>query len=268
VPIGITANDASGSIDLNATLVISKNPSPTVNIPASTQLLSFGNFSAPSTLLFQPSSLFKFSFAAETFSQSGCVSGLSYYAITLDNTSLPSWVTFDGSSLQFSGQTPDYHYLIQPPQTFGIQLIASDVEGFAGIALPLEIEVGVHLLVFSPAEMVINATAGADIHFAGLSGNLELDGATASISSVTAQTPTWLNFDNSSFSVIGTAPMDAAPYTITVQATDVYGDTANATILVDFSTLLFNAPIGQLNATIGSSFTFDLSTYCTSLTLK
>ena len=143
-------------------------------------------------------------------------------------------------------------------------MIASDVEGFAGVAIPFEIEVGVHLLVFSRAEMVINATAGAYINFAGLSGNLELDGATPSssrVSTVTAQTPTWLTFDNSSFTLMGTAPVDATPCTIVVQATDIYGDIANATILIDFIAGLFRAPIGQLNATIGASFAFDLSIY-------
>jgi axial budding pattern protein 2 len=260
VSIDITASDSSGPITQNATLVISKNPAPVVNIPLSVQFQSFTTFSAPSTLLYHPSTPFTVNFQPSTFSGSDLI----YYAVTVDNTPLPSWISFDPNSLTFMGQTPDYHSLIQPPQTFGIRLIASDVEGFSGAAISFDIEVGVHLLAFKDAVLMINATVGDTLNFDGLAENLEIDDQFANSSdivSVAAQIPYWLAFDNSTLALSGTVPADATPYNITVQATDIYGDTADAVVYIDISTSLFINEIGTLNATIGMPFTYDLSPY-------
>lgn len=264
VAIDITASDSSGSITQNSTLVVSKNPAPVVSIPLSAQLQLFTAFSAPSTLLYHPSTPFTFNFQPGTFSEGSGGANLSYYAVTIDNTPLPSWLSLDGSSLTFIGQTPDYQSLIQPPQTFGIQLIASDVEGFSGASINFDIEVGVHLLAFKNAALIINATVGDIINFDDLATSLELDGKTtngSNVASITARTPSWLAFDNSTLALSGTVPSDATPYNITIQATDIYGDTANAIVYIDITTSLFNKEIGTLNATVGLSFAYDLSVY-------
>ncbi|TAQ90172.1 hypothetical protein B7494_g1476 [Chlorociboria aeruginascens] len=258
---GLTASDQSGSTTLNATLVVSKNPAPIIKVPSTTQLESFGVFSAPSTLLYHPSTPFKLQFDAETFSGT---SNLTYYAVTSDNTPLPSWVVFDPKTLSFSGQTPDYLSLIQPPQTFGVQLIASDVEGFGGISIKFNIEVGVHVLGFLKSNLIINATSGVEINFDGLAGSLELDGVVAnpsSLSSVIAQAPSWLAFNNSSFALSGIPPTDASSYNVTIQASDIYGDVANTTVLVDISAAIFTGSIQGFNATIGTTFSQDLSSF-------
>ncbi|KAE9377975.1 hypothetical protein N431DRAFT_399232 [Stipitochalara longipes BDJ] len=260
VSICITASDSSGSIAENAILVISKNLAPVVSIPLSLQFQSSTAFSTPSTLLYHPSTPFTFNFRPGTFSGLD----LLYYAVTVNNTPLPSWISFDESSLTFTGQTPDYQSLIQPPQTFGLQLIASDVEGFSGAAINFDIEVGVHLLAFKIAVLVINATVGDTIGFDGLAPNLEIDERTADnsvIASVSAQTPPWMAFDNSTFALNGTVPADATPYNITVLATDIYGDIANAIVYIDISTSLFSNKIGILNATTGKLLAYDLSIY-------
>ena len=64
VPISLTASDSTGSITLDATLVISKNPAPAIRIAPPSQLPTFGFFSTPSTILYHPSTPFKFVFAA------------------------------------------------------------------------------------------------------------------------------------------------------------------------------------------------------------
>ena len=262
--IGLTATDQTGSVTLNATFVVSTDPAPVISIPLSSQLASFGPSSLPSTILYHPSTSFNFKFEPGTFSDNGGTSELSYYSITRGNTPLPSWIHFDGSSLSFSGQTPDYQSLIQPPETFGIQLIASDVGGFSGVSISFEIEVGVHLLAFKNADMFINATAGAEVDFDGLSNNLELDGAAASpssLTSVTAETPSWLSFDNTTLVLSGSVPANAVPMNISVQATDIYGDTNNATVYLDIITAVFNPQTEPFNVTSGSPFSFDLSSY-------
>ncbi|RDL37886.1 uncharacterized protein BP5553_05319 [Venustampulla echinocandica] len=264
VPISLTATDSSGSITQNATLVVSRNPAPVVSIQPSTQLPALGVFSAPSTLLYHPSTPFKIKFDSSTFSPNDGTSALKYYAVTLDNTPLPSWVTFDESSLSFSGQTPDYQSLIQPPQTFGVKLIASDVEGFSATFINFNFEVGVHLLSFSRVSMSLNVTAGDHVDFTGLEGNLQIDGQAANnsvISSIVVDKPSWLDFDNSTLKFTGTAPVGVVPATITVVATDIYGDTANATIAIAAAGSIFSKSIPRLNATIGSGFLYNMSSY-------
>ncbi|TVY38298.1 Axial budding pattern protein [Lachnellula subtilissima] len=266
VAIDLTATDSSGSITLSATLAVSKNPAPVVSIPPSTQLPSFGAFSGPSTILFHPSTPFTFKFDPETFSANGGSSNLSYYAVTADNTPLPSWVLFDETSLSFSGQTPDYSSLIQPPQTFGIRLIVSDIEGFAGASTVFYIEVGVHILAFNNADMFINTTAGSNISFLGLSNNLQIDGRPANASEITSmdvQTPPWLVFDNLTMALTGTAPPNIRSSNISVLATDIYGDAANATISLATGTSIFSMSVPKLNATIDAGFSYNLSTYLT-----
>ncbi|PVH85336.1 hypothetical protein DL98DRAFT_608145 [Cadophora sp. DSE1049] len=265
VPIGLTASDSTGSTTLNATLVVSRNPAPSVKIPA-TQLVSSGTFSAPSTLRYYPSTAFNFSFQPGTFTNNDGSTTFSYYAVTSANTPLPSWIQFDGSALSFTGQSPDYQSLIQPPQTFGIQLIASDIEGFGGASLYFDIEVGVHLLAFKNTEIVINATMGETVSFDGLLEDLELDGQTPKSSDIvatSAQMPSWMTFNNSTLALTGTVPVGATSFNITVQATDIYGDTAEALIRVDISVPLFSKRIGDLNATTGSTFSYDLGVYLT-----
>ncbi|KAM3082794.1 polarity establishment/cellular polarization [Clarireedia jacksonii] len=268
VSFAIIARDTSGSATLNVTLVISKNPAPTVKIPLESQLPSFGFFSAPSTSLYHPSSPFEIKFDIDTFSNAGR-SALTYYASTTDDTPLPSWVLFDETTLTFSGQTPEYASLIQPPQTFGIQLIASDILGYAGASVSFDIEVGIHLLAFSTTDLAVNATSGVDIEYKGLSGSLQLDGKVAdptNIASVIAQTPDWLVFDNSTLVLSGTPPADATSYNVSVQALDVYGDTAATTVMINVSTAFFTGPLPDINATIGSIFSFDFGDYLVNTT--
>lgn len=269
VNIGLTAVDSTGSVTLDAIIVISRNPAPVVNILAEAQLTAFASFSAPSTFLYHPSSPFIFDFNPATFLVNGSSIGLEYYAITTDNTPLPSWLSFEQNTLSFSGTTPEYASLIQPPQTFSIQLVASDVVGFSGTSVVFSIEVGVHLFAFNNSNLSISTTAGTQLDFDGLAGSLELDGQSADsshVATISAQTTSWLAFDNSSLHLSGTVPSDATPFTVTVQATDIYGDSASTSIYVNVTMTtstadIFAKQITTLNITSGSYFSYDLSTY-------
>ena len=124
-----------------------------------------------------------------------------------------------------------------------------------------------HLLGFKNSGLVVNATAGADTNFEGLQNNLELDGAVAkiySLTSITVQTPPWLSFNNSTFVLSRNMPADTISSNITVQATDIYGDTDTATIALNLTTAAtpnFSSSIGSLKITAGSSFPFDSSSH-------
>lgn len=228
--VELTASDQSGAVTLNSTFVISTGPAPVVSLPVSSQLPYFGLFSAPSTLIVQESSPFTYNFQPSTFSERGTNAVLYYYAITNANTPLPSWVKFDPKTLSLSGQTPGY------PSLIGIQIIASDVQGFSGASISFEMAIGIHTLGFGNETMVIDAIPGAEVTFTGLASSIELDGKPtdiSSIASITAQTPPWLTFNNSTLVISGRTPEDATSCNITVNAVDVYGDVATGTIFLD-----------------------------------
>lgn len=208
VAIGLTATDDNGSTTLSATLVVSSAPEPTLAIPLSQQSLSSNSLSAPSTVLYHPSTPFTIKFDPDTFTD-GDNTKLSYYAVSSNNTPLPTWIMFDENTLTFTGQTPDYQSIILPPQTFGVQLIASDVQAFAGTSLFFNFEVGVHFLAFENTEIVINATAGQELRHGSLLGSLRLDGSPvtrSSISFISSSAPSWLTIDNTPLALSGTVP--------------------------------------------------------------
>lgn len=144
-------------------------------------------------------------------------------------------------------------------------MIGSDVVGFAGVELPFYVVVGTRELAFSKPFVHMISGGGQQITTTPLRNTLLLDGAVISstnLSSVTAKVPSWLSFDNSTFVLSGTAPTNSSTTNVTVTATDVFGDVANAIVSIDItgmnSTYFVNS-LGPFNATIGSSFSFNLS---------
>jgi axial budding pattern protein 2 len=255
--IQITASDNTGSVTMNTTLVVSGNPAPLVLIPLEDQLAALGTYSPPSSILYYPSTPFNITFDSGTFSSSG----LSHYAVTSDNTPLPAWITFDGASLSFFGKTPDYYSLVEPPQTWGLQLIASDVLGFAGTAIEFDVVVGNHKLNFKDGFLDVNATIGTFLNFTSLTGKLYLDGNpanTSDIASADANTPDWLKFSNSTFSLSGTPPAGTTSFNVSVTVQDIYGDIASAIVYVDMTLSLFLETVGSVNAAIGMPFSYNV----------
>lgn len=255
--IEIIASDETGSATMEAVLVVSDKPAPEVKIPLEYQLASFGMYSLPNSVLCQTLTPFEFSFNLGTFEGNN----LTYYATTLENAPLPSWIQFSEESLSFSGLTPDAVSNIQPPQAFGLQLIASDVIGFAGVSIPFYIVVERHMLEFSNGFLYINVTVGSPMDFTGLADSLRLDGKAvnnSNIVTINAETPSWISFDNSTLALKGTAPSIATSHNVSVTAIDAYGDAANATVQIQVVNSTFVASIGPLNATAGVPFSHDL----------
>jgi len=258
--IQITASDDTGSVTMNTTLIVSGNPAPLVLIPLEDQLAALGTYSPPSSILYYPSTPFNITFDSGTFSSSG----LNHYAVTSDNTPLPAWITFDGASLSFFGKTPAYYSLVEPPQTWGLQLIASDVLGFAGSAIKFDVVVGNHKLNFKDGFLDVNATVGTFLNFTSLTGKLYLDGNpanTSDIASADANTPDWLKFSNSTFSLSGTPPAGAISFNVSVTVQDIYGDITSAIVHVDMAPSLFLETVRSVNATIGMPFSYNVGSF-------
>ncbi|KAI1495075.1 hypothetical protein F5X96DRAFT_342887 [Biscogniauxia mediterranea] len=287
VPISLIAQDSTGEASTNATLVVSRNPTPRVAIPLSEQIPNLGPYSAPASLLLYPSRKFNFSFSRDTFrvddgygdsnhedgderrsklkpkQQKRKDQALNYYAVSGDNAPLPSWIQFDSSSLTFSGETPPFESLVQPPQTFTFQLVASDVIGFASAAIPFSVVVGNHELTVATPVVKLNATRGKPFEYADLPKVLRIDERPlqrTDVSSVNATgLPRWLEFDEEkTWKLSGTPDPRAEPVNVTIAVVDNFADTLNLTLEIDVDVVLFVADLPDLNVTAGEDFSFDI----------
>lgn len=266
VNVTLFAVDASGGGAADdATLVVSRNPAPTIQVPISDQIQTFGNYSEPSSILCSPEENFNLIFASDTFSDPDA-SVLTYYSVMVDNSPLPAWLSFNTGGLSFTGTTPPFSSLVEPPQTFSVKLIASDVTGFAGTSLNFSIVVGSHTLTTTQPDITLNATAGQALVYNGLLGSIEVDGGVATTSQVNLTTeglPSWLSVDPTSWQISGTPPDTAESTVFTIAMEDAYDDLLNITVNVQLtnSTSLFQSTFPDLTVNPGSSFSFDLSTY-------
>ncbi|KAI9673271.1 MAG: hypothetical protein M1829_004336 [Trizodia sp. TS-e1964] len=257
--IQLTATDGGGSSDMNATLIVSSSPGPMIHNGLSNQITLIGPSSQPSTLLYYPSESFDFSFASDTFGGGNNLS--EYYAVSFDNTPLPSWIRFDPKARRVYGSTPSITSLISLPQTFSFNFIASDIIGFAGAIIPFNLVVSPHKLFFDIGSQTLNVTRNITLTSTNLRSHLVLDGSIAQsqdLIAISAQIPSWLTFDNSSGAITGTPDQQAQSTNITISAQDRYGNIANSTIYLQLKENV-TPPAYDANATVGETFFYPLN---------
>lgn len=258
----VVASDETGSTAMEVTLMVSAEPGPGLGTPVVDQLAAQGAFSAPDSFMIARSGPFSLSFSKSTFTNTN--EKTVYYAICANNTPLPSWINFNPNALLLTGIAPQSTSPSELPQSYGIQLIASDVVGFSGAIAKFQIMVGGHVFAFGKSLEVINALQGLSFNFSGLGAALVLDGRPVNptdIGQVVADTPEWMSLDKGTLMVSGTPPPFETSRNVTITATDVYGDTASTKLLVQVSnnsSSLFRGSIGILNATAGSEFVYTI----------
>ncbi|TGJ82231.1 hypothetical protein E0Z10_g6533 [Xylaria hypoxylon] len=295
VIIALVASDNTGSTTANATLVVSRSRGPTVRKPLLDQIKKFGPYSAPASILLRPSSEFEFEFDPNTFgvdvagdgndqgrahdgrstpqnvkrgedeAMSGPELQLNYYAISGNNAPLPSWIAFNAEKLAFSGKTPGSESLVQPPQRFDFQLVASDVVGFASAAVDFSIVVGTHELTAEEPIIKLNATRGKQFEYTDIPDILKLDKKplkAEDVSSIKADgLPEWLSFDEESWKVSGTPDPEAQSANITITVVDKFLGALNVTLAIKLDTKIFVSDLPSLNVSAGDDFSFDLKRF-------
>ncbi len=258
----LIASDETGSTAMEVTLIISAEAGPGLGMPVSDQLAAQGTFSAPDTFMIARSSPLSLSFSKSTFTNTN--ENTVYYAICANNTPLPSWITWDPSTLSLTGTAPQLTSPIELSQSFGIKLTASDVVGFSGAVAEFEIVVGSRLFSFQNTLEIINVTPEVPFNFSGLGTALVLDGRPVQptdIRQVEADIPEWMSLDKGTLAISGTPPPSATSRNLTVTVTNLYGDVARTTLFVqisDNSSNLFRGSLGTLNATPGSDFEYTI----------
>ena len=267
--VDLVATDAKGATIMPVTLIVTTNPGPKVGTPLATQLPAFGAFSGPDTLLLTPGTILSLTFSPKTFLDTD-VHTL-YYSLCTNGTPLPSWITFNPNSLSFSGTTPHATSPSELPQTLCIQLVASQVTGFAQASMSFKLVTVSHIFTFGNNLQIINTTFGSLVNFTSLRDDLALDGQQAQRSDivhVVSDTPSWLSLDNSTLILTGQTPANALQQNFTVTATDRFGDSASTEVLIQLaerSSATLIRPIPPFNATIDTNLTYELdsSTFLT-----
>ena len=261
--VDLIATDESGSATIPATFVVTTDPGPGLGISVAAQLPAFGAFSSPNVLLLTPGNALSLTFSPDTFTNTN--ENTFFYAMCANNTPLPSWISFDPSSLTFSGTAPQATSPSELRQSFGILLSASNVAGFSQSTASFELTVESHMFVFGNDLQIINATIGSFVNFTGLRHDLTLDGQPiqpSDLRNIVGNAPSWLSLSNGTLALSGTPPPHAHQQNFTITATDKYGDAVSTLVLIqiaDNSSFTLIDPVPPLNATIGTNFTYVLN---------
>ncbi|EEU45554.1 uncharacterized protein NECHADRAFT_40623 [Fusarium vanettenii 77-13-4] len=260
--VEVIANDGAGSASLNATLVVSRNNGPSIKIPLSDQIGDFGDYSAPSSLISYPSTEFSFSFDPDTFDHQPDM--INYYATSGDSSPLPAWMRFDAGSLTFSGETPPFESLIQPPQTFDFDLVASDIVGFSAVSMSFSIIVGSHKLSTDSPTITLNATRGKKLQYDGLEDSVKLDNKPIDKSDVEVSVdnmPEWLSLDEETWRIEGTPKKGDHSTNFTINLRDSHQDTLAIDAVVNVATALFRSTFDDIEIRAGKEANIDLEPY-------
>ncbi|KJZ76274.1 hypothetical protein HIM_04356 [Hirsutella minnesotensis 3608] len=256
--VDIIAKDDQGETTMKSTLVVARRPPPMVQIPISKQIDGFGKFSAPSSILSYPDTEFTFSFDPNTFGDQD----LNYYATSGDSSPLPAWVHFDARSLTFSGRTPPFESLVQPPQAFDLKLVASDIVGFAASSLSFSVVVGSHKLTADHPVVSLNASWGEELSYGGLADDVQIDGKKAKpgeVKAVADNLPRWLSFDPGTRKLKGTPGSGDHSTNVTVSFHDPFSDTLDVIVMIHVASSLFESTLDDIELRPGSFVDYDLS---------
>lgn len=261
--VKITATDSTGSVDTEATFVVSSEIGPVVRRDIGSQLKDIGEVDGKGGLVFLPGQAYDFTIADDTFAPPGVVKR--YEAVSTGNTPLPSWINFDGGRLKFTGTTPKLTSLIAPPQTWDVTLIASDYPGFAGASVSFQIVVGPHRILFEDTSFTTNATAGSQFNYTIPRESIFLDNkpiASENLSSISITATDWLSFDPVTYVLSGTPPQGADTTKVSIVARDVFGGEAQAELEISVlspPTSIFTTEIPDFNVTGGEKFVYSFN---------
>ncbi|KAF4447308.1 hypothetical protein F53441_9151 [Fusarium austroafricanum] len=260
--IEVIAKDDTGSAILSSTLVVSRNKGPSIKIPLLEQIEAFGDYSPPSSLISYPSTGFSFTFDPGTFEHQPDM--INYYATSGDGSPLPAWMRFDAGSLTFSGETPPFESLIQPPQTFDFELVASDIVGFSAVSVAFSVIVGRHKLSADRPNITLNTTRGKKLVYRELAESIKLDNKPVSIEEINVSTkgmPDWLSLDKKTWEIEGTPEKGDHSTNFNITFRDSHQDTLNIYATVNVSTSLFRSTFDDIETEAGKSVDIDLHPY-------
>ncbi|KAL4905726.1 hypothetical protein BDW74DRAFT_12262 [Aspergillus multicolor] len=252
----LIATDPSGSASMQVTLIVTADDGPQTGKSPVPQLQAMGPTSSPSNIIVQSGNSFSVSFDEDTFVNTR--PSTVYYGTSYpENAPLPSWIGFDQSALRFYGTAPNIG-----PQTFSLNLVASDVSGFSAAIMSFDLTVSPHILSFEQSAQTLFVAGGRTFESPRFLETLTLDG-TKPTSNVLAETqidgPDWLEVDKQFLSFKGIPPANGENRNVTISVKDIYQNVATLVVSLRFSQFFPDGFDDECDAIIGQYFffTFD-----------
>ncbi|KAI5809578.1 hypothetical protein DFH27DRAFT_521251 [Peziza echinospora] len=261
VPLSLVARDNTGELVHRINLAISTDSSPRLERSVGEQLAGFGRLSPEGGLLLSQGQRFDFSFSPETFSDRERIKG--YSAVSLNNTPLPAWLSFDPSTLSFSGTALSLDTQPSPPQTFGVKLLAEDILGFEGASAQFFLVV-THKLNTARRDFKFSAASGVDFAYAIPLENILLDDVPipkSLIRNITAYAPDWIKLDYERLILAGRPLRPSQGQIVTILVEDIFANQVSISITIDVvsNTALFTKDFENLNLTKGEHFEYKFN---------
>ncbi|KAL3459919.1 hypothetical protein BJX64DRAFT_194507 [Aspergillus heterothallicus] len=248
----LVASDQTGSASMQITLIVTADEGPEPGKSLGVQLEENGATSSPSNMIVRSGDSFSISFDQETFTNTR--PSTFYYGTSYpDNAPLPSWIGFDQSSLRFYGTTPNIG-----PQTFSLNLVASDVSGFSAATMNFAITVSPHILAFEHSVQTLFVTGGEQLNSPHFAETLTLDGSKPTdhaLVDIMIDAPEWLSIDREHLSFAGTPPSGGENENVTITVKDLYQDEATLVVSLQYSHF-FSHGNDECDAVIGRYFTW------------
>lgn len=190
---------------------------------------------------------------------------IAYYGRSVDRSSLPNWLSFDGDDLTFTGTVPYVTSENAPSFEYGFTFIASDYYGYAGAQGDFKIIVGGHQLSTSINQTTtINGTVDTEFdEIVPILSDVYLDGLVITrenISDVTVDgLPDYIQFNNDDYTLTGTFPNSTTNDSFTVVVQDIYGNSVELPYIFDVIDSIFTTDsIKDVNATKGEYFQYQI----------
>ena len=186
------------------------------------------------------------------------------YGRSLDRSSLPNWIYFDGDSCSFSGTVPYVTLTVAPSLDYSFAFIGSDYYGYTGAEGIFQIVVGAHQLSTSVNETIkVNGTLNSTFDVELPISQVYLDGnviAEQNISQVSADNlPDFISLNTNNYSLTGRFPDSQTFDNFTISIKDVYENVVELPYSFDALGSVFTVLLlPNVNATKGKWFQYQL----------
>ena len=257
-----TDNSDKSSLNETYTFVASSTSSIAVadNFNLLALLKNYGSTNGKDALILSPNEIFNVTFDRSAFTNEQDIK--SFYGRTAQyNAPLPSWLFFDPNTLKFSGTAPTVNSAIAPEVFYDFTLIATDIDGFAGVQIPFQLVIGAHQLTTTIQNTIlINVTESGSFTYQLPLNYVFFDGHEITSSNlgsmVLMDNPSWVTIQNDTLS--GTLDSTTTGGTFMVAIYDNYGDVVYINFQVLHTTKLFATDsLPNINATRGQWFQYN-----------
>lgn len=284
--VTVTATDTESAASSRFILCVTPYSAPTVQKPISEQFYA-GNPSLSSVFFLSPGSAlatdeptlrvparwsFSIGLDGDTFIAEN---DLYYGGLQSDGTPLPSWITFDPSTMTFDGVALNDE-IISTPFTLEIEVCGADQEGYCAASVRFNLVVASHELSAYSTLPTVNVTAGTTFNvtmsspadFTGvLVDGQALQPANVSVLSIDVSSyKNWLKYEPESKTLFGAPPSnftaaDGKP-TLPVTLTSNFNQTLYTSVALDIVASYFSkSDLGTIQANPGQEVQFDLTKY-------